>query len=88
MNITKKRLYRQAVFHYPRSRGLLLQVDAETQTILYARQLIRRHPEIITRIFAGKDVSVEQAVRSVRDIACARDAIFTADNMGLTGRVL
>ncbi|MBP7583056.1 MAG: hypothetical protein KBA61_03415 [Spirochaetes bacterium] len=83
MKITKNRYKRQAVFQ-PRRSGLL-QVDLETQTILYARKLVRRHPQIIERLFPGKGVSAEQASKSIHHIGTARETILIADTMGLLG---
>lgn len=83
MKIQSRRIQRQQNFHHrPHRRDLLLDLDRETITILTARQLVRRHPQIIERLFPGKGVSIEQAVKSIHHIGTAREAVLIADMMG------
>jgi len=58
------------------------EIDKETTTILRARDLARKHPEVIKRVFA-RFVNIENAIHSIRDLSLARDVILAADELGL-----
>lgn len=58
--------------------------DYETETILFARRLMREHPEIICKVFpVSAKIDPSIALRSCRNIDTAREIILAADMGGL-----